>query len=247
MDYAVVIPAFNEAATIADVVRRALAQTPTVIVVDDGSSDATATQLAGLPITLLQNGVNCGKAASLWRGMQHALAQGVDAIVTLDADGQHAPEDIPRLLQVARTHWNFIVIGARCGDVRTMPKMRYYANRIANFWISWACGYRVRDSQSGFRLYPARLLARLQVAHDKQHGFVFESETLIEAARLGFDSVAVAIPAVYRRGARASYYRQIDSARITRMVAGKLISRWLYPQGFYRAFLCEDTSPVDVE
>lgn len=247
MRYAVVIPAFNEAATILDIVRRSLAQTDLVIVVDDGSQDTTAAQVAELPITLLRNPQNCGKAASLWRGMQQALTLGVDAVITFDADGQHAPEDIPRLIEAAKTHWNFIVIGARIGDSRQIPKIRYYANRFANFWISWACGYRVRDSQSGFRLYPARLLAQLNIAHERRHGFVFESEILIEAARLGFDSIAVAIPAVYHAAARPSHYRQIDSLRITRMVAGKLISRWLYPQGFYRAYLRDDKLPADAD
>lgn len=237
MRIAVVIPAYNEAATVRAVAERALAQCREVIVVDDGSTDATATAIADLPVVLLQNPHNLGKAASLWRGMSAAIVRGAEAVVTLDADGQHDPADIPRLVAQAKQHPRSVVIAARAVDRRVTPAARYYANKIANFWISWACGYRVHDSQSGFRLYPARLLMALRIPHDKRSSFVFESEVLIEAARLRYDSVPVRIPAVYHTTTRQSYYRQIDSLRITRMVALKLLSRWLYPQGFYRAFL----------
>lgn len=236
MNYAVVIPAYNEAATIHAIAKTALQYARYVIVVDDGSQDTTFTEVVDLPVALLRNTDNEGKAATLWRGMQYALSLGVDGVITLDADGQHAPADIPRLIALAERNRNSIVIAARTARRGAMPAVRYYANKIANFWISWACGYRVRDSQSGFRLYPARLLAQLDLAHDKRRGFVFESEILIEAARLGVTSVTMPIAAVYHTGMRPSHYRHIDSARITRMVAGKLISRWLYPQGFYAAF-----------
>lgn len=236
MNYAVVIPAYNEAATIHAIAKAALQYARYVIVVDDGSQDGTFTKVIDLPIAVLRNTDNEGKAATLWRGMQYALSLGVDGVITLDADGQHAPADISRLVALAERNRNCIAIAARTARPGAMPAVRYYANKIANFWISWACGYRVRDSQSGFRLYPARLLGQLDLAHDKARGFVFESEILIEAARLGVKSVMLPIAAVYHSGMRPSHYRHIDSARITRMVAGKLMSRWLYPRGFYAAF-----------
>jgi len=236
-NFAVVIPAYNEAATIRDIAERALQFCSQVIVVDDGSTDGTAQALDGLGAHLLRNGRNLGKAASLWNGVQFALATGVDAVVTLDADGQHAPEDIPRLFAAAQQNFGSIVIGARLADRSAIPKLRYFANRAAVFWLSWACGQRLDDSQSGFRVYPAELFRKVRISHDRQHGFVFESEILIEAARFGHRCVTVPIAAVYRPGARASYFRQLDTLRIIRMVAWKLLSRGLYPQGFYRAFL----------
>lgn len=245
MRIAVVIPAFNEAATLRQVAQSALAQSDEVIVVDDGSTDASVAALAELPVVLLKNPSNQGKAASLWRGMRTALARGAEAVVTLDADGQHDPADIPRLVAEAQRHNHYIIIGARAVDRSVTPAIRYYANKFANFWISWACGYRLHDSQSGFRLYPARLLAALNIPHGRRHSFVFESELLIEAARLGYDSLPVRIPAVYQVSPRRSYYRHIDSLRITNMVGRKLLSRWLYPQGFYRAFLRSDESLRD--
>lgn len=234
--HAVVIPAYNEAATLRDVVERALKVADTVIVVNDGSVDATASVVQDLPIVLLHNDGNQGKAASLWRGMQYALQLGVHAVITLDGDGQHAPEDIPRLIEASRARPRYIIIGARLGDPFSIPKIRYMANRIATFWISWACGQRLEDSQSGFRLYPADLLAGLSIRHDRSRGFVFESEVLIKAAACGYPSMAVPIPAVYKAHARPSHYRHTDSWRIARMVFWNLISRGFYLLGLYRSF-----------
>jgi glycosyltransferase involved in cell wall biosynthesis len=236
-NFAVVIPAYNEAATIRDIAARALKICTRVIVVDDGSVDGTAQALDGLAVQLLRNDRNLGKAASLWRGAQVALASGMNAVVTLDGDGQHAPEDIPRLIAAAQQNPGSIVIGARLADRSAIPKLRYFANRAAVFWLSWACGQRLDDSQSGFRVYPAGLFRKVKISHDRQHGFVFESEILIEAARFGHRCTMVPISALYRAGARASYYRHLDTLRIIRMVAWKLLSRGLYLQGFYRAFL----------
>jgi glycosyltransferase involved in cell wall biosynthesis len=92
ISYAVVIPAYNEASTIRIVAEGALEQCKQVIVVDDGSVDETLAELQSLPVTLLQNKINMGKAASLWRGMQQALANDVDGVITLDGDCQHRPE-----------------------------------------------------------------------------------------------------------------------------------------------------------
>jgi glycosyltransferase involved in cell wall biosynthesis len=245
--YWVVIPAYNEATTVRDVASRALRQITNVIVVDDGSTDGTAEALVGLPVAVLRNSTNCGKAASLWRGFQQALAAGASGVVTLDGDGQHAPEDIPRLLAEAALHPDHVIIGARRRDQRRAVFWRYIANRVADFWISWAAGDAIADSQSGFRVYPASLLSRLKIQHGQARSFVFESEILIEAMRSGHGSLAVPIEALRRPGARPSYFRPVlDIARITCMVGGKLLSRGLYPIGLYRS-LFERTSGVSRE
>lgn len=236
--YAAVIPAYNEAATIRQVVSSVLAHIPLVIVVDDGSSDGTAAALSGLPITLLCNDSNEGKAASLWRGVHAALERGVHGVITLDGDGQHLPEAIPRLIAAAQEHPGRIVIGARVvRDLSQVPLRRYYANKIANFWISWACGQSIADTQSGYRLYPVEVFAHLNIPHDRPHSFVFESEVLIEAARLGFSTWVVPVPAVYKRNGRLSHFKQIDSLRISAMVARRLFSRALYLPGLWDAFI----------
>jgi len=229
---AVVIPAFNEAATVTDIASRALKQTDLVIVVDDGSTDDTVKQLTGLLVVLLKHNQNQGKAASLQTGFDYALRQGAKKIITLDADGQHQPEEIPRLLTASEQHPKKIIIAARLKRQESVPKSRLFANRFANFWISWAAGYRISDSQSGFRLYPAALLKKIRLNVSRNRGFVFESEILIEAARAGYRSYPVEIHAIYHPDRRASHYRPVsDTAKIVRMVAGKLFSRGMYPQG----------------
>ncbi|HJW80804.1 MAG TPA: glycosyltransferase family 2 protein [Acidiferrobacterales bacterium] len=237
LKFAVVIPAYNEVTTIRDIAARALKVCAQVIVVNDGSTDGTGAALAGLPVRVVHHERNLGKAAALWHGAEAARALGVDAVVTLDGDGQHAPEDIPRLVAAAEQNPGSIVIGARLADRAAIPRARYLANRFAVFWLSWACGQRLDDSQSGFRVYPAVLFRELAVPHDRARSFVFESEILIEAARRGHRCVMVPIAAIYPRAMRASHFRPVlDIARIARMVARKLLSRGLYPQGLYRAF-----------
>jgi hypothetical protein len=223
-DYAVVIPAYNECATIRGIVERALACARTVIVVDDGSTDR-----------------NCGKGHSLWRGMQHALSLGLAGVVTLDADGQHAPEDIARLVAMARSHPRDIVVGARLLARETAPRSRRFANRAADFGIGWAAGQRLADSQSGFRVYPSSLLQRIDIAHDATRSFVFESEFLIAAARLGARCRNVPILTRYPNGARASHFHGArDVVRITRMVAWHLLRRGLHPAGLYRSMFSRE-------
>lgn len=236
MNLAILIPAYNEAKTIRAVAEAALQQCPQVIVVDDGSQDGTAGQLEGLPVTLLVNPVNLGKAGSLWRGMQEALKLGAEAVITLDADGQHDPRDIPRLIAVAQRYPRHVVIGARLHEKANIPKRRYYANRFANFWIAWAAGYPIADSQSGFRYYPAELLRQVDPDRERRHSFVFESEILIEGGRLGIRSVATPIAAIYNADARPSHFRPVlDILRITRMVAWKLLTRGMFLGGLFRS------------
>ena len=120
---------------------------------------------------------------------------------------------------------------------RCFPAARYHANRIANFWISWACGRWVEDSQCGFRLYPRPALEAVRADDRRRHGFAFESEFLINAARAGFPFAAVPIAAIYSAAAaRPSHFRPVaDIAAIVGMVAGKLLSRGMDPVGLVRA------------
>ena len=233
--YWVIIPAYNEAATVRDVAARARRQCPNVIVVDDGSTDGTAEALTDLDVTLLRNEQNCGKAGSLVRGSDYALAQGAAGVITLDADGQHAPEEIPLFLEQAKDCPNTLLVGARRRDQRRASFWRYAANRIADFWIGWAAGQPIEDSQSGYRLYPAQLLRMVSIPHGPERSFVYESEILIEAARQGCEIHSVAVSVTRRPGPRPSHFRPVlDIVRIVRMVTRKLVGRGLYPTGFYR-------------
>jgi len=220
----VVIPAYNEAATVRDVATGARKQCQNVIVVDDASSDGTHAVLTDLDVTLLRNEHNQGKAGSLVRGFEHALSHGAIGVVTLDADGQHAPEEIPVFIERSLGDPNTFLIGVRRPEQRRVSFWRYAANRIADFWIGWAAGRPIEDSQSGFRLYPSCLLREVAVPHGREESFVYESEILIEAVRQGFPIGNVAVSVRPRSGPSPSHFRPLlDILKITRMVAWKIL------------------------
>ena len=234
--YAVVIPAYNEEATIYAVAQQSLKYLKHVIVIDDGSIDRTTQVLQELPVTVLRNDTNFGKAASLWKGLQYSKQQGIDAVVTLDGDGQHSPDDIPRLITQAEVTPHRIIIGARRRPWTRHTWHRIMANRIADFWVSWASGHPIADSQSGFRIYPISLISQLNIPTYRERSFVFESEILVEGAKLGYWSLPVPIESEPRQAPRPSYFRPVvDIARITLMIAGKLLAKGLALRNLYHA------------
>ena len=245
MRLVIVIPAFNEARTIRGVVMGALRESPIVVVVDDASSDGTSQALSGLPVRVVRHETNLGKAAALWTGFDVAMAEGADCVATLDGDGQHDPADLRRLVNAAARFPRAMIIGARLLDRASAPASRRIANRIADFWISWAAGYPIADSQSGERLYPSSLLRIVEETQDRGASFTFESAILIRGARLGFSSVAVPIRSIYPPGGRHSHFRPVrDIARIVAMVARALLVRGLYPAGLWNSLRA---APVVVE
>ena len=234
---AIVIPAFQESATIQDVILRARAALPSalLLVVDDGSSDDTAALARAVGAEVLANPRNEGKGAALRRGMRAALERGEDFVATLDGDGQHRPEDLPRMLAAAAP--GRIVIGSRRHSSASQPAARRFANRFADFWISWAARHPVMDSQCGFRIYPAGALAHINRDEGRGFRFVFESEVLIDAARAGWLTVPVQIEVLYGAAQlRPSHFKPVaDILRIVKMVAGKLMSRGMDPVGLARS------------
>ena len=240
----IAIPAYQEAGTIRALALEALAHCPRVIVVDDGSNDGTSAQLQGLPVTLLVHHTNQGKAASLLTAFHHALGQQAECVIALDGDGQHDPADAPGLLAAWRRQPDRIVIGSRLHDRAQFPPSRYRANRFACFWISWAAGHPIADSQSGFRVYSRDVM---QIAlGGKVHGsrFTFESEILIEAAQRGHLTLAVAIPGRYPQHARPSHFRPVvDIAKIVLMVARRLLLQGMAPVGLWRSLQAAPVLP----
>ena len=220
----IVVPAYNEARTIRAIAEAALALCPRVVVVDDGSTDATAACLHDLPLTLLAHSANQGKAASLRSAFRHALANGASGVVTIDGDGQHDVADAVVLLALWRRHPDCIVLGSRLHDKSSFPLARYVANRVACFWISCAARHPIADSQTGFRVYPGAVMALALGDGVRSGRFTFESELLIEAARREHSTLAVPIAARYCGQARASHYPSIvDTTRIVLMVASRLL------------------------
>lgn len=177
---AVVIPALNEALRIREVVEGALGACDHVIVIDDGSDDDTAAKIADLPITLLRHPQRMGKGASLRDGFREAERLGMAAVTTMDGDGQHDAADIPRLIAAANRHPGCVIIGARLRKRASQPTYRRIGNDFGDWGIAWGCGFRVRDTQSGQRLYPVSVFTLRDVTGE---GFVFEAQLLISAAR----------------------------------------------------------------
>jgi glycosyltransferase involved in cell wall biosynthesis len=231
---AIVVPALNEALAIRSVVESALAQCADVFVIDDGSSDDTAACIADLPVRLIRHAERQGKGRSLKDGMRAAFAAGFDAVISIDGDGQHSSDDVPRLLRAHAEHPRALLLCARLVDRQSQPWLRRFANHFADFWVSWAAGQRVLDSQCGQRLYPRALLDAIEPP--QADGFAFESEVLINAGRAGFAIAAVPIRARYHAGRRASHFQPLrDVARITRMIFWKIVRRGLALPSLFRS------------
>jgi glycosyltransferase involved in cell wall biosynthesis len=239
----VVIPALNEERAIRDVVVEAMTHCAQVIVVDDGSSDRTGAVIADLAIECIRHDKPLGKARALQDGFRRAMQLDCDGALTMDGDGQHAAADLRRLLAAAAQYPNHIVIGARLRSRDNAPGKNRFGNQQADFWVSWACGRPVVDSQSGQRYYPRAVMdLALQLPNE---GFVFESEILIEAARRGIYTVSVPIEARYADDRRASHFRPLrDVMRITRMIAWRLARGGLMPRNYWRA---RTLSPIIVD
>lgn len=226
----IIIPAYNEEATLPTLIESVLKQnSDQLLIINDASSDKTKTLLDSmiseqhLAIKVLHNSSNLGKAGSLWRGFEQAIQDNFDVVITMDGDGQHRADDIPALLQSHLETPEHLIIGARERNLKTQPLGRFLANRLANFWISWAAGYGVKDSQSGFRLYPVNLLKKI-TALKSSEGFVFESEVIIEAAWQGHFTSIVNIPSIYHKNRRPSHFQPWqDIKKITKMVARRLV------------------------
>jgi glycosyltransferase involved in cell wall biosynthesis len=228
---AVVIPALNEALRIREVVEGALRHCPHVILVDDGSDDGTAEAVADLPVTVLRHPSRMGKGAGLRDGFAEALRQGHAAVLTMDGDGQHSAEDIPRLLAAGNRYPGWIVIGARLRKRANQPLYRRLANEFGDWGIAFGTGYQVADSQSGQRLYPAEV-CRLACAGIPGEDFVFEAQVVMSAAQeLGTRCVSVPIEARYSlvHGApqfRPSHFRPLrDLWRITSHIVMQCVRR----------------------
>ena len=187
-----VIPAFNEGPRVAEVVRGATVHLP-VLVVDDGSTDDTARMAEAAGATVLVQWPNQGKGAALRAGFRHAIGAGYEAVVTLDADGQHDPDEIPAFLAVDAGDRADLVIGRR--DFGRMPPTRRLANRLGGMAFSWAVGVSVPDNQSGYRLISRRLMERL--LDSGESGFEYEVEMITTCIRAGYVLVWVPIRTIY--------------------------------------------------
>jgi glycosyltransferase involved in cell wall biosynthesis len=186
------IPAYNEETRLAGVVAGAIQHLP-VLVVDDGSTDATAPVAKDAGASVVIQEPNQGKGAALQAGFRRAIDRGYEAVVTLDADGQHDPAEIPKFLTAYRTGGAELIIGRR--DFSQMPPVRRLANWLGGLAFSWALGQRVPDNQSGYRLIGRRLMQAMLASEEQ--GFEYEVEMITVCVRYGFDLDWVPIRTIY--------------------------------------------------
>ncbi len=206
------IPAWNEGSRLGPVVEATRRCLP-VLVVDDGSRDETAAVAKGAGATVVSHEENRGKGVALVTGFDWALERGYDAVLTLDADGQHDPDDSPRFLDAYETgRWD-LIIGRR--DFGQMPFPRGYTNPFGSWLLSLALGERILDNQSGFRLHDRALLEMLDLSTT---GFELEVELIIQAVCQGMRIGWVEIRTIYGID-KTSYFHPVkDSARFLAMV-----------------------------
>jgi glycosyltransferase involved in cell wall biosynthesis len=201
------IPGYNEGPRIGAVVRGALDHLP-VLVVDDGSRDDTAQQARAAGATVIDQRPNAGKGAALRAGFRRALEDGTDAVLTLDADGQHDPSEIPAFLAAfAADPPPDLVIGRR--NFRAMPPIRRLSNVLGGKAFSWAVGREIPDNQSGYRLISRRIM-EATIGSD-EGGFEFEVEMITTCIRLGGTIAWVPIRTIY--AGAPSHIRPIDHLR----------------------------------
>jgi glycosyltransferase involved in cell wall biosynthesis len=221
-DVAALIPAYQAGSTIADVVAGARSQLARVIVVDDGSSDQTGARAGAAGAEVLRHPVNMGKGAALTTGLRALRATGVERTLTLDADGQHLPSEIPALLAASDAAPRAIVVGVRRKAGHTIRRLNRFGNWIADRLLRALAGRPLPDTQSGFRVYP--VAATLALGARGRH-YDFETEVLLRAARRSIPLVGVPVDVHYPPVAeRVSHFRPgRDTLRIIGTVLRLLV------------------------
>jgi glycosyltransferase involved in cell wall biosynthesis len=209
MRVAALIPAFDEADSIAAVVSGVRPYIDTVIVVDDGSSDETSDRAREAGAVVLRHELNRGKGTAVRTGLAHVLNQTFTHVLLMDGDLQHRPEDVPKLIAAARERGLDLVVGARRFDRARMPRARYYSNVIGSRALSAFVGASVRDTQSGFRLFACEPLRGLVLTST---GYEIETEMLIRLAQLGGRVGDVEVTLAYE-GARSKLRPVRDTTR----------------------------------
>jgi glycosyltransferase involved in cell wall biosynthesis len=207
----ILVPAYNEARFIGDVVKGALKYGP-VVVIDDGSSDETGAVAALAGAKVIAHAVNRGKGKALDTGFKYAVQRKMAAAITLDADGQHDPDEIPQFIAAFRAGRGDIIIGQR--DFSQMPARNQFGNRTGTFLLGLAMGRPIPDNQSGYRLLSRPVLEAIRTDATR---FEAEVELLLRAQLAGFQMAWIPIKTIYND--KVSHFRPLhDSWLFLKMV-----------------------------
>jgi len=208
----VLIPAWDEAIRIRPVLEAFRDSLP-VLVVDDGSSDDTAAVARGVGVEVVVHPQNMGKGVALSTGFAWALERGYDAVLTLDADGQHDPEEAPKFIEAYERGEGDLIIGRR--DFREMPLYRAFGNGISTWMLSKALGIKIFDNQCGYRLYTRRLLETVDL---ERTGFEFEVEVVVEAVAASLKIGWVDVRTIYGIDKKSYFHPFFDSLKVLDMI-----------------------------
>jgi glycosyltransferase involved in cell wall biosynthesis len=242
----VLIPTYNNAGTIASVIRDVIQYTDDVCVIVDGSTDNTIDILKGFDITRVHScSTNKGKGYALRTGFDFARKQGYDYVITIDSDGQHFASDIPTFIEALKHKNNAIFIGARNMTVENVPTKSSFGNKFSNFWFKLETGIELPDTQSGYRLYPIKALEGMTFFTSK---YEFEIEVIVRAAWAGIAVEALPIKVYYPPAhERVSHFRPFkDFSRISVLNTFLVLWTFLYikPRNFIHLFQKKKISEI---
>ena len=212
----VLIPTYNNVATLGKVVEGALAYCPNLIVVNDGSNDGTSAVISGFSgrISSVSYDRNRGKGHALRVGLDEARRRGFRYAITMDSDGQHFPEEIPHFIETLNSHPDSLIVGSRNLQTERMPGRNSFANRFSNFWFRLQTGISLPDTQTGYRLYPLDGIGGLRILTARYEA---ELELLVFTAWRGTPIIPVPVRVYYPAPEeRVSHFRPtLDFLRIT--------------------------------
>lgn len=214
MKICVIIPAYNEAGNILKLIDEVRKHPLDILVIDDGSSDGTFNIVKNAGVQCMLNLENQGKGASLSKGFKYAVDNNYDAVITMDADGQHLPQDLHLFTELAKNPDVQIIIGNRMGNVCNMPAVRVWTNKFMSWMISKISGQKIPDSQCGYRLIKKEVLKSVSLKTSK---YETESEILIKSSRLGFRIESIPVKSVYGKE-KSSINPFIDTLRFIRLI-----------------------------
>ncbi|MBU1998544.1 MAG: glycosyltransferase family 2 protein [Candidatus Omnitrophica bacterium] len=190
----IIIPTFNESRSIVKLLLKIKESGLEVLVIDDGSSDKTAEKAKEQGVIVIKNDTNQGKGATLKIGFTYALENGYQAVITMDGDGQHSPDELPRLIQAGENSSSGIIVGNRMQAVKNMPLIRILTNKFMSWFISRKTGQYIADTQCGLRLIKREVLEKISLETKR---FEIESELLIKASLAGFKIESLPITSIY--------------------------------------------------
>ncbi len=209
----IIMPAYNEKNSIVKVLQSLNFPPQDIVVVDDGSTDNTASKSQSLGVHVIRHEKNIGKGMAHRTGFNFASKEGASWVITMDADGQHCPEDLLKFVKAIEEKKGDMIIGEREISIRTMPFVRFLTNLWTSFVVSVLGGKRVKDAQSGYRAISKEIITSIPLS---TNNFQTESEIIIKAARKGFEIASVPIKTIYNES--YSYIKPfLDTARFIKL------------------------------